>query len=449
MRTLRLLQIVKMLNLKQNVPDLQVNGYCVDSRNIQRGQLFFALKGAHLDGHDFIDAVHQKGACAAVVCDSYSQTHGDFTLIRVADPLQALQHLASSVLQMSNSRIVAITGSVGKTTIKEFVRTLLATSYSVAASPGNSNSQIGLPLSILNHTSGTEEIIILEMGMTESGQISKLTEIAPPEVGILSSVELVHACNFNTLEEIAYSKAEIFQHPKTKLGIINRDIPCYNEIVHATSSQKRSFSLTNSNADYTADPLNPFALLSNLDKQTLNIQAFKLPGKHNRHNLLAAIAVARYFNISWEKIEHQIAALQLPEMRLEEQIYNGVIFINDSYNASEISVKAALECLPEPKNGGKKIVVLGSMMELGKFSDECHRRIGEYALNLVDECYCFGKECQPIFDIWKREERPVSLYEDFSFLIEDLKKRVMPNDIVLVKGSRSKKMWSIIDAFKD
>jgi len=449
MRSLQLLEVAQILHEEQPVPDCQVTGFCVDSRNIKTGQLFFALKGAHLDGHDFIEEVKEQGACGAVVHYTYSQQHDNFTLIFVDDPLKALQQLATTLLAKSKTRVVAVTGSVGKTTTKEFIGALLASSFSVKVSPGNSNSQIGLPLSILNHTSGEEEILILEMGMSEVGQIAKLIQIAPPEVAIVTTVGLVHAFNFNSIEEIAQAKAEIFQHQKTKLGILDRDIPDYESISKATHCLKHSFSLKNRTADYTVDHSNSMLLFSQLENQSVSLSSFSLAGKHNRHNLLAAIAVARYFQVSWSEVQERISLLFLPEGRFQKIVQNKVIFINDSYNASEMSVKAALESLPEPQQGGKKIAVLGSLLELGKFTDECHRRVGEHALGFVDLCYCFGKECQPIFEAWSKAGRPGYIYEDFDLLVADLKKSVNPNDVVLLKGSRSKKICRIIKALEN
>jgi len=449
MRLLMLSQIASLLIRGTCAPNKPVLGYCVDSRNIKPGEIFFALEGENLNGHDFLDEVRRKGAVAAVVSRKYEGPSGDFFLIHVEDPLEALQRLAKLVLADSSSRVIAITGSVGKTTTKEFVHTLLTDSYLTTASPGNNNSQIGLPLSILNHTSGKEEVVILEMGMTHFGQIAKLIEIAPPEVSLLTSVELVHACNFDSIEEIAKSKAEIFQHPQTKLAILHRNIPNYYQITQGISCDKQSFSLTSGDADYGVDPSGSSHLFSRLEKHLIQIDSFSLPGNHNRHNLLAAIAIARYFKVGWEEIWQRLPLLSLPKRRLEHLQHNGIHFVNDAYNASEISVKAALESLPEPEKGGKKIAVLGGMMELGKFADECHRRVAEHALNLVDECYCFGRECQPIFDTWKKAGKPVELFDDFTDLVECLKISLKACDVVLLKGSYCKGMWRILEYYAE
>lgn len=447
MRSLTLNQISAILKQPHSLSPALVKGYCVDTRYLKPGEIFFALKGERVDGHDFLAEAQQKGALAAIVAKDYSSTFSDFPLIYVSDPLRALQDLARHVLAHSSSRVVAITGSLGKTTTKDFVHTLLAGSYRIKASPGNSNSQIGLPLSLLNHTSGQEDILVLEMGMTEPGQILTLTQIAPPEVAVLTAVSLVHACNFNSLEDIAWAKAEVFQHAHTRLGILPVDIPSYQAIVNASPCRKLSFSVTGQQADYSFDPADPAKLLANLEHQSIEIKNFTLPGRHNRHNLLAAVIVARHFNVSWDEIKERLNLLQLPERRLQFETRKGIVFINDSYNAAELSVKAALETLPQPTGNGRKIAILGSMLELGKFSEDSHRRVGEFALNFVDECYCFGHECQPIYDAWYQAKRPVQLFEDFNELIHCLKENLQAADVVLIKGSRAKQMWKILEEF--
>lgn len=443
MRLFTLAQIAKLLNQHIESSPALIQGFCVDTRHLKPGEIFFALKGEHVDGHDYLLEAQKKGAAAAVVSKAYAGPCNNLFMLRVEDPLQALQELAKQVLSNTPCRIAAITGSIGKTTTKEFANCLLSGKYRTAASPGNSNSQIGLPLAILNHTNGKEEILILEMGMTEPGNLLQLIQIAPPEVAVLTSVALVHACNFNSIEEIAWTKSEIFQHPHTRLGIMHREIPGYDQITCSSSCPKVSFSTTAPEAAYTLDPRNPKKLLA--DGQSITLDNFKLPGRHNLHNLLAAIALARHFNVGWDEIQQRIGHLQLPERRLQFLTHKDILFVNDSYNAAELSVKAALEALPQPMSRGRKIAVLGSMMELGKFSADSHRRVGEFALNCVDQIYCLGEECRPIYDLWTQSGKPVRLFHEFADLMDCLRQVLKPSDVVLIKGSRAKQMWRILD----
>lgn len=445
MRSMTLTQVANLLNCEGSLPSTLIQGYCTDSRLLKKGELFFALHGERVDGHDYLEEVKRKGAIAAVVSKSYQKQIEGLLLLVVEDPLHALQELARLVLHRRHTRIVAITGSIGKTSTKEFTKTLLAAKYRVAASPGNSNSQVGVPLAILNHTTGEEDILILEMGMTAPGHIARLVQIAPPEVSVITTVALVHACNFESIEDIAWAKAEIFSHSHTRLGILHRDISNYTDICRVGSCHKLSFSTTNDQADYGLDTSDPHLVQARLEKQSMLLGKLPVPGKHNVHNLLAAIAVARHFNMSWEEIRQAILALVLPERRLQFVRHKDVLFLNDSYNASELSVKAALETLPEPEGNGRKIAVLGSMLELGKFSQSCHHQVGEFALKHVEQLYCLGEECLPIFDVWKRAGRPVHFFTNRAELVACLREDLRPADVVLLKGSRSKELWKVLE----
>lgn len=423
---------------------IPVVGMSIDSRSIKAGELYWALKGEKVDGHSFLGDVKSKGACGAVVSKSYQGPDFGLPLLRVEDPLHALQECARQIIARRHVRIVAVTGSVGKTSTKEFLKTLLGLKYHVAASPGNSNSQVGLPLTILNQTTGKEEILVLEMGMTHPGHISRLVQIAPPEVAVITTVALVHACNFNAIEDIAWAKAEIFSQSSTRLGVLPLDISNYSEISVLGRCRKISFSTTNSQADYSVN--HQHHIHAKLENQDIAIDPSKLPsGKHNLHNFLAAAVVARHFNIEWEEIVAAIPLLQLPERRLQFIHHKDICFLNDSYNATEVSVKAALETLPTPEKTGSKIAVLGSMMELGKFSEDCHARVGEHALNYVEGVFCLGEECRPIYDIFKKAGKPTELFLNRVQLVDHLRKILKPSDVVLLKGSRSKEMWKILE----
>lgn len=445
----------KYTNLKQVADTLGVHvekqialkGFSVDTRTLKAGELFFALKGDRVDGHHFLEEAFSKGASAAIVSKEYSGPRFGFTLIPVEDPLLALQELSRKLIAHSQTKIVAVTGSLGKTTTKEFIAALLRTKYRVFVSPGNSNSQIGLPLSILNQYQGNEEILILEMGMTHPGNISRLVQIAPPEIAVMTTVAFVHAWNFISLEDIGWAKAEIFSHPKTRLGLFHYDVGHNQPWVSCGKTHKFSFSTVSPQADYYLNLQEENTLYSHLEKNCLKLPSLHLPGKHNVHNMLIACIVARHLNMDWDEIIQAIPLLKLPERRLEFIKCKGILFVNDSYNSAELSVKSALESLPIPQQGGQKIAVLGSMMELGPFSEDCHRRVGEFALKYVEKLFCLGEECQPMVEVWKRENKQTQLFLDRKELLMALKKELNPSDVVLLKGSRSKELWKILEEF--
>lgn len=424
--------------------DAAITTFCVDSRLVKQGDVFFALPGAKTDGHQYLAEVASKGAVAAVVSRAYQGPDFGMVLLPVEDPFETLQEAGKSLVQTLSCKIVGITGSVGKTTTKEFTAAILKQKYRVFATPGNNNSQIGIPLALLNHLQGNEEILIIEMGMTHSGNITALTKIVPPHVALLTAVELVHAANFNSLSEIAQAKAEIFSHPDTELGILNYELEDFEEICKVGSCPKLSFSVLSSCADYYLFDEN--GQLKIVNKQGRgDLGSFNILGRHNRKNLLAAIACARFFEMDWEEIKAALPTLVLPERRLEILEKQGIVFINDSYNASAVSVKAALEALPAPKYGGKKIAVIGEMLELGKFSRQCHREVAEKALETVDYMLCMGPECREIYDCWVSAQKNVEWFQTRADLVDVLRKIASPGDVVLLKGSRANLLWKVLE----
>lgn len=421
------------------------SGVAVDSRLLKPGDLFFALPGEHVDGHAFLESAASAGAAGAVVASHYQGPDHGIPLLYVPDTLHALQKLAQTTLQSSKASIVAVTGSLGKTTVKGFITSLLSHKFKVSASPGNSNSQIGLPLAILNHTSLSDDIIVLEMGMTLPGQLTKLIAIARPEVAVVTTVALVHAGNFNSLEEIARAKAEIFASPSTKLGIYHHESNLGGIIAAGGECPKRSFSTESSQADSFLNVLDGDMHIQEAGQAPGRLPLLSIPGAHNRHNFLAALNVARYFGMTWEEIKAAQTSLELPERRLQFIEKYGALFVNDAYNASELSMIAAFNSLPNPKPGSKRIAFLGGIVELGKFSEGCHRAVGKHALDHIDLMLCFGTDCLPIFEEWQSAGRPVVWASERNELMPALRQRLQAGDVVLLKGSRAKGVWKVLE----
>ncbi len=437
-------QFASLLNIFVD-NDCMIKAFSVDSRLVNRGDLFFALPGQKTDGHHYLAEIAQKGAAAAVVSRDYQGPDYGLLLLKVDHPLLALQEAARNLLQRLSCKIVGITGSVGKTTTKDFTACLLKQKYKVFATPGNHNSQIGIPLVLLNHLVGDEQILVLEMGMTHPGNIAGLTQLFPPDLAILTTVELVHAVNFESLSEIAQAKAEIFSHPKTKMGILSYELEDFEKISEVGSCPKLSFSVLSSCADYYLSDQSEQLKVDTKVSGSRELGRFAVLGMHNRKNLLAAIACARFFDVEWDEIKAVIPMLVLPERRLEVVEKEGILFVNDSYNASAASVKAALETLPLPKKGGKRIAVIGEMLELGKFSKQCHREVAEAALEKVDHMLCLGEECREIYDCWLSAQRNVEWFQNRADLVQALRKIACRGDVVLLKGSRANLLWKVLE----
>jgi UDP-N-acetylmuramoyl-tripeptide--D-alanyl-D-alanine ligase len=418
---------------------MDIKGYkkiVVDSRDVGVGDLFFALAGEKVDGHDFIKQAAERGASAAVV-SQHVESHG-LDLFYVDDTLQALQQQAKQTLKERSPRVVAVTGSVGKTTTRDFIATLLAENYRVDSSSGNQNGMIGVPLSILN-ADPQAEILILEMGIDRPEGLILLTDIAPPEVGVLMSVDFVHSEFFRDIDEIAAAKSKIFERPETRCAVINKD----SHYCLRDSIKNVFFSLKDLSAHYFG--CDDFKIFE--DHELVFEELWNLPARYYQMNFLAAVAVARYFNLSMGAIVRGFSKLKLPDGRFEVIEKKGVTFVNDSYNACETSMTAALIHLPCPSLGGKRIAVLGEMGELGLVAEKCHYNVGKVALESVDEVLCLGEGCRPIYDLWKKENREVSLFHEKREVVRMLKGTVKSGDVVLLKGSNLNKLWEILREF--
>ncbi len=434
-------QIANLLG-QTNKEDIPILGYQIDSREVKEKELFFAIKGNRIDPHKFLKDVAKKGAIAAVVEKSYEGDDFGLQLIYVENVTDAIQICAKKWIEKVNPFIIAITGSVGKTTTKDFTATLLEKKFKINKSPMSRNSQVGLPLSILNFR-GDEQIVILEMAMTEPNQIKKLVEIAPPDIALITNVSFWHVDCFENIEGIARAKKEIFSHPKTKTFLIDQDLFQYSNLFQK-NERLQSFSVKNSEADYFLSFMENFFYV---DEKGIRSLEFELPfqQEHFLHDVLAAISIARNCKVSWEELIPQFRKLTLPKMRFEEIYIKDTLFINDAYNACPDAVKMALKHLPSPKNGGKKIAVLGEMTALGSHSERVHREIAEYASQYVDYLLCFGKGCAPMIEVFQEVKKPVELFVNHYHLARKLEKIITKNDVILIKGSRFFELEKIIE----
>lgn len=421
-------------------------GFKSDSRAVMPGDLFFALTGEKVDGHAYLKEVAASGAIAAVVSKKYAGEGFGLTLLRVDSVLIALQKLAKIVHSLRKVRVIGVTGSVGKTTTKEFIATLLEGKFRVAKTPGNANSQVGVPLSILN-ARGDEEIFVIEMGMSLPGEIRTLIDIAPPEIAIITKIALAHVLFFpEGIEGIAAAKFEILSHPATRMGILN-----YQVIPFLTAQAVRCEKRIYANKGEIKD--GDFLLCREGKKFYVKEREsvsplFSLPftASHLCEDFLGAAVVARVFGLKWTDIIAQMQKLTVFMCRFEKIEKQGIIFINDSYNANATSMIAALKNLPVPKPGKKRIAVLGAMKELGPFTESCHLEVAEVALSHIDHLLCLGEECLTMVELFKKERRPVEYFLDLDSLRCKLFELAERGDVVLLKGSKSKQLWKVLES---
>lgn len=417
----------------------QVTGYQIDSRRIGPGELFFAFAGDKVDGHNYLHEVAAKGGIGAVVSRGYRGPDHGLQLLVVDDVLGCLQKLAREAMAETKAIVVAVTGSMGKTTTKDFIATLLEGKFKVGKTYSSYNTKLTLPITVLNLT-GDEEVVVLEMGMGAPGDIAKLVDIAPPDIAVLTQVTMAHYGDLfpEGVLGVAQAKAEIFAHPKTKKAIFYHGLD--PTIAARIPYEKCSFSLVDRNADY-------FLSGGVVDERGVRASRFDIPFSepHIQHNFLAAVSVARALKMGWDEIEARVPFLKTPKMRFERFEHEGVLFINDAYNANPESMKAALACFPEPKVGGKRIAVLGRMVDLGPFSLASHEEVGHFAQAFADHLLTLNDEAKPLCDRFAEGKKPAEHFTDLTAVAQRLKELIRPGDVVLVKGSRGLAMETIFD----
>lgn len=408
-----------------------ITHFALDHREIQVGGAFFALKGEKFDGHDFLKEVSEKGGRVAFVDFSYRGPSYGLKLIFCSVP-EELKRRAKERLQKENPYIVAITGSHGKTTVKDFIFTFLQASKNVYKTQGNQNTKLTLPLTILN--APWVDYLVLEMGMTHPYEIAKLVEIAPPDIGVLTFLAEAHIGFFDSFEELAYHKGQIFAHPKTSIGILNEEIPFLSQVRSLGSCPKKLFSLRNSDADYYLEEKDQLHFYKEGKKWFET--PFHLLGPHNRLNVLAAVSAVDQMGLEKESIKAMIPQLQLPKMRLELIEKEGLVFLNDAYNIGSVEgVLAALKSIPK-RSFKRKIGVLSALVDQKEVDRKAYDKICESALLQLDALYVIGQEGYYLSELWKKSGKKGAFFLSYNELLDYLKGEVSLGDFLLLKGGR-------------
>ncbi len=418
----------------------EISKFCFDSREACPGSVFFAIKGEKVDGHQFISNVEKSGAKLAII-DSEIDSKIKLPTIRVKSVKLALQHLAKEYLATSKAEVIAITGSLGKTTTKCFVETMLRKEFTVSSTIKSYNSQLGLPLSVLNMDLNVDKIV-LEMGMDKPGNISRLIEIAPPDIAALIGVDFVHIGNFSGLEGVALAKAEIFKHPKTKKGLLFDQVPLRKEIKKVGVCKKKIFSVCDRKACYYLESGDRH--LKVYENGNVHEIPWVIAGMHNTKNFLAAIGICRMAGLSWKAIEEVSLDLTLPSRRFQVQIRNDITFINDTYNACLSSVKAALDTMPLPGKAGKTYLVFGEMSDLGPYSHVSHEEVGKVTVQKkIADVLCLGSECRVIEAVRRENGQSTHIFTTKEEIKKHMEGLLKPGDVILFKGSNKHALWEL------
>lgn len=445
-----------------------VSAVVVDSREATPNSVFVAFAGASHDGHDFVSDAFDRGAIAALVSrdlmglDASEPWHlvdardADATLpgtlpvcILVEDTMQALQKVAGYWRSQLDTRVIGITGSVGKTTTKELTYTVLSQSYQTLKSPGNRNNEIGLPLTLLS-LRPSDERAVLEMGMYAQGEIARLCELAQPDVGVLTMVGPVHLERLGSMEAITAAKQELVEAlPDDGTAILNRDDDRVMSMAPHTAARVFTYGL-DERADLWADNIRSMGLdgvhfTLHYGREALNVR-IPLLGRHSVHTALRATAVGLVEGMRWEAI---LAGLGEAPSQLRLVTVSGPndsLLIDDTYNASPDSVLAALNLLEDLD--GRRIAVLGDMLELGDMAEMGHRRMGIRAADVADVLVVIGPLARLIGEEAVAAGLPassVTAVDSPAQAITVLESLIGEGDVVLIKGSLGMKMDQIVN----
>ena len=463
--------IVKITNGKILCGDEKIpcNHFVRDSREVKEGDVYVALKGERFDGNDFCQSAIDNGAKVCIVSKDVREKENDtklvnteadkinnsikenkVTIIKVEDTLKALQEIATYKRMQYNIPVVAVTGSVGKTSTKDLIASVVSQKYNTLKTKGNYNNEIGLPLTILGLTN--EEAMVVEMGMNHLGEIRKLTNIAKPTVAVITNIGTAHIGNLGSRENILKAKLEILEGLQGNTVVINND----NDLLHKwVNENKEKYNIITygikNKSKYMATDIKSFEDKSEFKvvcekDESINNKMVTVPvgGEHFILNSLCAIAVGEYLNVPTEKIINGIANLELTKKRMEVLTSkSGATVINDTYNANYDSMKAAITYLKEIKDK-RKIAVLGDMLELGDYSKELHEKVGEEVDESIDILITIGKEAKYIAE--KSKAKQIIECKDNEEAVRKLKELETKDDAILLKASNGMKFFEIATA---
>lgn len=438
-------------------PATVVSSISTDSRTLKEGDLFVALIGERFDGHDFIKQAIERGAIGAIVSREIDQNIG--CIIKVADTLQALGDIAKFYREKFYIPVIGITGSNGKTTTKDMIASVLQEKYKVLKSEGNLNNTIGLPLTIFN-LSSSHEILVLEMGISIPGEMSRLIEIAKPNIAVITNISPTHLEFLGSVEGVVAEKGILAR--SADIGVLNADDPnvanMRNGIVGKTIfygiKEPADVMAVDIDMDQYGKPSFRLVVKSNIEGEV----DIKIPsiGKHNVYNALRAASVGTVFGIELDLIREALEKYQPMDMRMQRLEMEGITIIDDTYNSNPASLIAAVDFLISMNNRKKKVLVAGDMLELGEHSDDLHAEVGSYiGKNAKDALYTLITVGEKSVNIAKSaiksgfDESKVIICKTNSEAVFQLHSMLDKIDMVLVKGSRGMRMEEIVNKLEE
>lgn len=432
--------------------DAELTSVTTDSRQVKPGALFVALKGEKVDGNEFLKDAVRAGA-AAVLCSS-GGARDDCAVIKVQNTHKALLQMGAYYKTKFSVKTVAVTGSVGKTTTKEFIYAVLSSCYQTLKTNGNFNNEIGLPLTMLG-LSSQDQMAVLEMGMSNFGEIERLSRAARPDIGVITNIGVSHIENLGSRENILKAKLEI----RAGMGergqlVLNGDDPLLWGVRGTTEKKEWYYGINNPQADLRAEKIvsqgdhTEFDILRRGEREHAVIHTV---GTHNVYNALAAVQCGLLCGISFPQAVQALTRFKSASNRQNIYETHGIKIIDDCYNASPDSMKAVLQVLAQMEVRGHKIAVLADMLELGDFAETAHRQVGEAVKNgKVDVLFAYGDNArfyvEGAIEAGLDRDRAM-LFDDKQELARGLAETAEAGDAVLFKGSRGMKTEEIIDMF--
>lgn len=424
-----------------------IKGISIDSRTIETDQIFWAIKGLNFDGHDFVSEAHSKSAlCSVVSVDSpFAKQDSELPLVIVPDTIKALQELANVQRNKYKIPVIAITGSNGKTTVKEMIAHIMQTKVNIHKTKGNQNNQIGCPLTMLL-LSELHDAAVLELGTNQFGEIEILTEMVEPSHALITMISDTHLEFLKSRRGVAKEKLSLFDGLKEgSIVFKNLDEPFISKY------NREKLRYVTYSFDKDADVKGSFGALDENGCGTLIVNErfeikLQVPGLHNVRNALAAVTVVMDMGFTDQEIKEALETYSGFEKRMQFVKWNGVTIINDSYNANPTSMKLAIDTLLKIKHSGKIVLALGDMNELGEKSDQMHREILDYGLsNGIESIFLVGLKMHEAWSgLEKSKQQKITVCRDLNDLATRLSKVLKDGDIMLLKGSRSMQMEKVM-----
>lgn len=438
--------------LIRNGIDVKVQGICTDSRVLQPGELFIPLRGPNFDGHDFLAQAAQLGAAA---CLSEETVGGlPLPIILVPDTLKALGDLAAALRNRFNRPVIGITGTTGKTTTKEMLASILGRTGEGLKSVGNFNNLIGVPLTLFE-LRPDHQWAVVELGMSERGEIARLTDIASPTIGIITNIGRAHLETLGGIEAVARAKGELFANlPAGGTAVVNADDEQVRRLPVANGVNRLLFGCTEQ-AEVRADHISAHNGVVDFNLHLAGEQRrirLPLPGRHNVMNALAAAAAAWVLEAGIDDIAAGLEAFVPCPGRMElVELADDILILDDSYNANPLSVRAALDALHDMGRATRRIALLGDMLELGNAAHDLHHEVGRIAAACVDRLFVFGELAREIghgaAEAGLAEEQ-IEVAEDHAAVAARLRELLQPGDRLLVKGSRGMRLEKVVGLLK-